>query len=296
MKLVGFKLSIFLTVLGMSLGMVSCANSKSSSGPPPQLGSMAGAWDFTVTGLGHPVIVEAILTQDGSGNISGSGTATANGPSGSVFQGDILGSALSSATDMAVDYLDDTCSGSDNGARDLTGTINSSNQVTITFNGGGGGGSITITGTLNSSATPPFSASGTVSNPACKSNGQNFTLTGVLAGSLAGNYSGTNAGDNTDTVTLDITDTSGSLSGNGTDSKAGNFTIAGTTVGNAFSATFTPVPSGGGSIFGYFDAQLGANGSILLISFQGGSAGSCPNGVPIDNGSCLLAILAKQQG
>jgi hypothetical protein len=50
----------------------------------------------------------------------------------------------------------------------------------------------------------------------------------------------------------------------------------------------------GGSIFGYFDPQLGAKGSILLTNFQGGSAASCPNGVPIDNGSCLIAILALQ--
>jgi len=50
----------------------------------------------------------------------------------------------------------------------------------------------------------------------------------------------------------------------------------------------------GGSIFGYFDPQLGAKGAILLTSFQGANATSCPNGVPIDNSSCLIAILAMQ--
>ena len=45
---------------------------------------------------------------------------------------------------------------------------------------------------------------------------------------------------------------------------------------------------------GYFDPQLGSKGSILLTSFLGGSATTCPNGVPIYDGSCLLGILDLQ--
>lgn len=291
------KIKLAILVLFGTLGMVACGGGTTSSKtttPPPQLGSMAGAWDFTVSGGSgsHPIAIEAVLTQDNSGNISSNGTATANGPSGNFFEADILGSSLSTATDVAVDYLGDTC-GADTGTRSITGTINSSSQVTISTSNGGSF-STTITGSLNSSANPPFTGSGTVNAPGCKSNGQAFTMTGVLASSLTGTFSGTSAANNSEAITLTVTDTSGALTGNGTDSVSGNFTMTGTTVGNAFSTTLTPAPAGGGSIFGYFDPQLGAKGSILLINFQSGNAVNCPSGVPIDNGSCLIAVLAMQ--
>jgi hypothetical protein len=156
----------------------------------------------------------------------------------------------------------------------------------------GGVLTVTITGTLDPSAKPPFSGTLTNSGP-CGFAG-NFPITGVLASSLTGVYSGTSAANNTETITLNVTDTNGSLSGSGNDSNTGNFTMTGTTVGNAFWTTINPAPGVGGAIFGYFDPQLGAKGSILLTSFQSANAASCPNGVPIDNGSCLITILAMQ--
>lgn len=280
-----------LAVTILLLELVACIGGHSNVPPP---GSMAGAWDFTATGGSgnHPIAVEAILTQDNSGNFSGAGTVTANGPAGNFFEADIFGSSLSTATDMAVDFLGDTCSGSDSGNRSLSGTINSSNQVTLTVSSGGSL-TVTVNGTLDASATPPFSGSGTISAPGCKSDGQTFTLTGSLASSLTASYSGTSASDNTDTISVTLTDTNATLSGNGTDTKNGNFTVTGTAVGNAFSATLV-FSGGNSSTFGYFDPQLGSKGSILLVSFEGGSATTCSNGVPIDNGSCLIAILAKQ--
>ncbi len=150
-------------------------------------------------------------------------------------------------------------------------------------------------GALNSSATPPFSRTVALSG-VCGANGGSPVITGVLTSSLTGTYSGTSASDNTETITVTVTDTNGSLGGNGTDSKLGNFTLTGTTVGNAFSATvtFPSSPGNNGPVFGYFDPQLGAKGSILLTSFQGGSGTTCPSGVPIDNGLCLIGILAMQ--
>jgi hypothetical protein len=287
---------LLLLIVAFTLGMAGCFDTGGSPKPKPTPGSMAGAWDFTVVAgsNAHPIAVEAILTQDSSGNISGTGTVTASGPAGNVFQADIFGSSLANAADIAVDFLGDTCS-ADDGTRTLTGTINSSNQVTIAFNGGGAS-TATFQGTLNESATPPFSGTVTVSAPGCKSDGQTATATGVLGSSLTGNYSGTSASDNTEAITASVTDTTGNLTGSGTDSKAGNFTLAGTTVGNAFSATltFATSPSNNGPVFGYFDPQVGSKGSILLVGFQGGTATTCPNGVPIDNGSCLIAILAMQ--
>jgi hypothetical protein len=295
METLRLKLSFVVIAFSLSLGMVACGGgtSTTTTTPPPKLGSMAGTWDLTATGgNGNPIAVEAVLAQDGSGNISGSGTVTATGPSGNMFEADIFGASLSSAADVAIDYLGNTC-GTDSGNRGLSGTIDASNKVTLTYSVGGSL-TVVITGTLNSSATPPFSGSLTISAPGCKSDGQTGSVTGVLAGSLSGTYSGASAADNTETITLTLTDTSGTLSGNGSDTKTGNFTISGATVGNAFSATLVPPPSDGGSVFGYFDPQLGAKGSILLTSFQGGTATSCSSGVPIDNGSCLIAILAKQ--
>ncbi len=212
MKFLGFRLSVFLFVLSLlgCLETVACGGGSSASlNPPPKLGSMAGAWDFTASSAGgHPVAVEAILTQDGSGNISGTGTVTASGPAGNVFQADILGSSLATAADIAVDYLGNTC-GADNGTRSITGTINSSNQVTFTFSGGSE--TVTINGTLKASTTPPFSGSFAVSAPGCNSNGQTGTISAVLASSLTGSYSGTSASDNTETITVSVTDTSGGL-------------------------------------------------------------------------------------
>lgn len=119
-----------------------------------------------------------------------------------MFQADLKGSTLSNVFDMAVDFFGDT-RGTDNGIRSLTGTINSSNQVTLNFNVGGSF-TVTINGTLNSSGLPSFSGTGTVSGPACASNGQAVPTTGVLAGSLAGSYSGASASDSTAIITMNL--------------------------------------------------------------------------------------------
>src|SRR5207253_8910693 len=120
------------------------------------------------------------------------------------------------------------------------------------------------------------------------------TVTGVLASiPPTGTYGGTSAADSTETIFTALTDTTGSLTGSGSDSKLGNFTLTGNAVGNAFSATLTysSSPSSSGPIFGYYDMKLGAgSGSILLVSFQGANATSCPNGEPRFNTSCLIAI------
>jgi hypothetical protein len=263
--------------------------------PPPVLPSMAGPWDFTATGgNGNPVEVEANLTQDGLGNLSATGTVSATGPAGNLVEVDVFGSSLSTATGMAIDYLGNTC-GADNGNRSLTGTIDSSSHATLTYNVGGSF-TVTISGTLSPSAKPPFSGSFTVSAPGCKSNGQTGTSTGVLASLFTGSYSGTSASNGTEAISMTLTGTNTSLSGNGTDSKNGNFTILGNVVSNVFGGGFvgpgSPVTDAG--FFGYFDPQLGSKGSILLATFQGGAATTCPNGVPVDNGSCLIAILAMQ--
>lgn len=291
------RFCVAAVAVALLLEMMACGGGSSNTNitPPPTPGSMAGAWDFTATGgLGQPVAVEAILTEDSKGNLSASGTVTATGPAGSVSGIDVFGSSLASASDIAVDYLGNTCA-NDDGNRKITGTIDSSNAVNLTFDVGGSF-TIAITGTLAASANPPFSGTFSVAAPGCKANGQSGNVTAVMAGSLAGTYSGTNAADNAETISATVTDTNGTLSANGTDSVLGAFTLSGTTVANAFSATLTfPTnPGASGPVFGYFDPKLGAKGSVLLTSFQGGNAVSCPSGVPIDNGSCLIGVLALQ--
>jgi hypothetical protein len=261
----------------------------------PTSGSMAGAWDFTaISGsTPHPVAVEAVLTQDSSGNISGTGVVTASGPAGNVFQADLIGSSLSNVFDMAVDFLGDTCS-TDNGIRSLTGTIDSSNQVTLNFDVGGSF-TVTIHGVLNSSGLPSFSGTGTVSGPACASNGQTAPITGIVASSLAGSYSGVSTSDSTEIITMNLTeDSKGNISGDGADSTNGSFTISGSAVGNAFSATLMFPSSNNVSVFGYYDPQLGLKGSILLTRFEGAGTSTCSDGLPSHNGSCLIGILARQ--
>ena len=308
MKSLALKLSAGLLVLALLLALVACGFIKGSGGkltPPPLLPDMGGSWDFTVPGgNGNPVEIEAILVQATGGTLSANTIVSPTGPgqstNGIVFEVDILGSSLSTATDMSTDYLGNTC-GPDNGNRSLIGMIDASGHVTLTYDAGGSF-NVAINGTFSASATPPFSGSFTVSAPGCKSNGQTGTITGVLASSLTGTYSGTSASDNTETITMALTETNnnngftGSITGNGTDNKNGNFTFDANVVGNILGgASLGPGPGGNGTtVYGYFDPQLGAKGSILFTSFQGGSATSCPNGVPIDNGSCLLAILALQ--
>jgi hypothetical protein len=311
-KSLALKLSAGLLVLAWLLTLVGCGFAKGAGGklsPPPNLPQMAGSWDFTaVGGNGNLVALEAVLFQGGPagpGDLSGSITVNSFGGPGAttnsaMFEVDISGSSLSTATDMAIDYLGNAC-GSDDGNRTLAGTINSSSQVALTYNVGGSS-TIAINGTFNASATPPFSGSFTVSAPGCKSNGQTGTITGVLASSLTGTYSGTSASDNTEAITMTVTEAAGSdpgsngITGNGTDSKNGTFTVSAGLLGNFFEGNFTGPgsPYSNGFFFGYFDPQLGAKGSIMLTSFQGGSATTCPNGVPVDNGSCLIAVLALQ--
>src|SRR4029077_10077956 len=188
---------------------------------------------------------------------------------------------------------------SDNGNRTLAGNIDASSHVAFTYDIGGSS-TVTISGTLSTSAPPPFSGTFTIAAPGCTSDGQTGTITGVVATSLTGSYSGTSVSDSADTITMTLTDTptvfGGNVSGNGTDSKNGGFTVSGGAIGNFFegSLVVSGSPDNNGTVFGYFDPQLGTKGSLLLTSFQGGGATSCPNGVPIDNGSCLLAVLTMQ--
>jgi hypothetical protein len=259
---------------------------------------MAGQWEFTVTNAKGrvPFVIEANLNQDHHGNISATGSVTASGPSGSVSDVFIWGPSLSATFAVSLDYLGFTCNGTDNGDRSITGSVNASNQVTLTQNIGGSQ-LVTITGTMNNSATPPTPPfTGTLtSSGACGGSGS-ASVTGQFPVVIySGTYSGTSAADSTETISLNLTvGTSGSLTGSGTDSKLGNFTLAGNAVGSAFSATMTYASSPGnsGPVFGYFDRQLGTNGSILLVSFVGLNSTSCPNGEPYYQGTCEIAIVA----
>jgi len=259
---------------------------------------MAGSWDFTLTSTsfnGDSDALEAILAQDTSGNISASGPATANGPSGNVFLIFLIGADPSSATNMGVDFMGAACGGNDDGSRNMTGTINSSNQVTLTL-ARGGAQTITITGTLTASATPPFSGTFTISAPGCGSDGDTGNVTGSMAGTFAGNYAGTPYNNNTDNITFSLTTgTNDSFTGSGNDSQSGPFTLSGTTVGNAAYVTNT---AGGQntSLLSYYDPQLGTKGSIFSSLFAGGNATSCPNGAPLPGAGagCLYAIFAQQ--
>ena len=290
-----FKVLSHLLVLTASLGLVACGALGGGGGNSSAItGYMGASWDFTVTNAqGHvPLVIEANLTQDGQGHISGTGSVTASGPAGNVTDVFIWGPSLSATYAVSLDYLGYSCSGSDSGDRSITGTINSSNQVTLTQNIGGSG-TATITGTLNNSATPPFT--GTLTSSASCGGGSS-SVVGTLARDFVGTYTGTSAVDSTETITMNLSDTSGSITGNGTDNKLGSFTLAGNALGNAFSATITYATSPGnsGPVYGYYDPQLGANGSILLASFAGVNVTSCPNNEPSYQYSCQIAILALQ--
>lgn len=257
---------------------------------------MAGAWDFTATINGSNnfiIALDAILAQDASGNISATGSVTSNGPSGNVFSAALIGSSLPSVTNISVDYLGNACGNKDNGTRSLTGTIDSSNKVNLTFDNGGE--AVTITGTLNASATPAFSGTFTVSAPGCNNDGDTGNLTGVMASAQSGNYAGTPVGNSGDNITFSLSGgANNSLSGSGTDTANGPFTLNGTSVGNMFSLTVTPSGGQAFTLLGYYDPQLGSQGSALPAVPVGPGATSCPNGTTLNGESCLFAIFAKQ--
>lgn len=298
------KLALALAMCLLLVGMEGCGGSGSNNNSKQQLtpGSMAGSWDFTLTSAdfakGNEVVaLGSLLAQDNSGNVSASGPVTANGPSGSVFLAFLTGSSLANATNIGVDFLGAACGGQDDGTRNLTGTINSSNQVTVALHRGGSQ-TINITGTFNASATPPFSGTFTISAPGCGSDGDTGTVTGAAATSVTGSYSGSPYNNSADNVTFNLTaGSNNTYTGSGTDSQSGGFTLAGNSVGN--SSLVTSTPSGGGNatnFFTYYDPQLGAKGSVLALVFLGANNTSCPNGAPppIGGGGCLYAIFAKQ--
>lgn len=304
---VGLKPSLcVLTVISL-LALAACSfkGSGGKPSPTPVYPPVAGTWDFTATATdGSLMALEAVLVWGtGPGDLSGTMTVNSFGGPGAItnsamFEVSIVGASLASATGIAIDYLGNAC-GSDNGNRNLTGGIDLSGKVTLAYDVGGSS-TITINGTFSSSATPPFSGSFTVSAPGCKSNGQTGRITGVIASSLTGTFSGTSASDPTDTIAITLTDTSSgtdfnSFSGSGS-SKTGNFTLSGGLLGNFIEGSMSGPgsPSSNNLFFGYFDPRLGSKGSLLLTDFQSGTATSCPNGVPIENGSCLIAILAMQ--
>jgi hypothetical protein len=298
MKFFGFRLSVCWLVLAVSLGLVACGGYGGASYSSIN-GYMTGPWDFTVTNAkgNVPFVIEANLNQDHHGNISATGSVTANGPAGNVSDVFIFGS-LSTANGIAVDYLGFTCTGTDSGDRSITGTVNPSNQVTLNQNVGGTAVA-TITGTLDNFAPYPTPAfTGTLTSSGTCGGGGSATVTGQYLTSipLTGHYAGTSAADNTENIVMAITNTNGSLTGDGSDSKLGNFTLTGNAVGNAFSATLTysSSPGNSGPVFGYYDMKLRAGPSILLVSPLGANATSCPNGEPRYNNSCLIAILAAQ--
>ncbi len=296
MRFFGFRPSVCWVVLAVSLALVACGGIGGGPSYSSINGYMTGPWDFTVTNAkGHvPFVIEANLTQDHHGNLSATGSVTADGPTGDVSDVSISGSPLSAVNGIAVDYLGYTCTGSDSGDRSMTGTLNSSNQVTLNQNDGGTA-VLTITGTLDNSATPAFTGTFT-SSGTCGGNAT-ATVTGqyLISMPLTGNYAGTSAVDNSENIVMALTNTNGALTGDGSDSTLGNFTLTGNAVGNAISATLTysSSPGSNGQVYGYYDRELGARGSILLVSPLGENA-TCPNGEPRYNTSCLIAILAMQ--
>src|SRR6266852_5407661 len=262
MKFFGFRLSVCWFVLAVSLGLVACRYGGASYSSIN--GYMTGPWDFTVTNAKGvvPFVIEANLLQDHHGNISAKGSVTANGPAGDVSDVFIFGSSLFPVKGIAEDYLGFTCPGTDSGDRSITGGVNSSNQVTLNQNVGGTAVA-TITGTLDNFATPPTPPfTGTLtSSGICGGNGTGTaTVTGQYLTSipLTGHYAGISAADNTENIVMAITNTNGSLTGDGSDSKLGNFTLTGNAVGNAFSATLTysSSPGNSGPVFGYYDMKL----------------------------------------
>lgn len=280
-----------LLVLTASLGLTACGG-LGGGGNSSITGYMAASWDFTVTNAKGrvPYVVEANLTQDHHGNISGAGSVTANGPTGNVFDMSIWGTSLSTTYAVSVDYLGFSCNGTDSGDRSISGTINSSNQVTLNWNIGGSG-IVTITGTLNNSASPPFTGTVT-SSGACA--GSNATVVGTIVTLPSSNYSGTSSVDSTENIVVALTNNNGSLTGSGSDSKLGNFTLTGNAVAYAFSGTLTYAssPANNGPVFGYYDPKLGPAGSILLVSFAGANVTNCPNGEPGYQYTCQIATLA----
>ena len=256
-------------------------------------GYMTGEWDFIFTNSKGkvPFVIETLLNQDHHGIISATGSVNTNGPSGNVITVFISGGSLSATRAVFLDYLGFTCNGSDTGDRSITGSINPSNQVTLNWNIGGSEVA-TITGTMDNSASPQFTGTYSTSGTC---GGGSGTVTGRLAVVVpSGTYTGISAADSTENISLAATATNGSISGNGTDSKLGNFTLTGNTVGLAFSGTLTYAssPANNGPVFGYYDSQLGVGGSILLVSFGGVNSATCPNGEPDFQGTCEIATLA----
>jgi hypothetical protein len=297
MKSLGFRLSVcwlglaLLATLEIACGALGGGKSSAING------YMTGAWDFIVTNPtnGHiPFIIEANLNQDHKGNISSTGSVTANGPAGNAFDLFIFGGSLSTPEGIAVDYLGYTCNGVDSGDRSITGSVNSSNQVTFTQNDGGTL-LMTITGTLDNSAMPPFTGTLTAATGGACAGPGSFSVIGLYPASVfTGTYAGTSAADPTESISVSITNTNGTLTGTGSDSKLGSFTLTGNAVGDALSATLTYATSPGssGPVYGYFDQQIGGGGSIVLISFNGINT-PCPTGTGSYNGTCQLATLAR---
>lgn len=295
MKLIGLRLSfcrIFLALLGI-LVMPACGGYGGGGSYSSISETMAGPWDFTVTNAKGrvPYVVQANLSQDHHGGISATGSVTTNGPAGNVSTVFTGGSSLSALNAIFLDYPGFTCNGSDTGDRSVTGSINSSSQVTLKWNIGGSE-VVTITGTMNHAANPPFTGT-FASSGTC--GGGSGTIVGKWPTTIIpGTYSGTSSVDSAEAITITLTNTVSSLTGNGTDSKLGNFTLAGNIVGDAFSATMTYAssPANSGPVFGYFDPQLGTIGSILLVSYVGQNTTSCPNNELYFQGTCQIAILA----
>ena len=282
-----------LLVLAALLGLPACGPFGNGTSYSSLSETMAGSWDFTVTNAKGrvPFVIEAILNQDHHGNISSTGSATTNGPAGNVSTVFTFTQSLSALNAIFLDYLGFTCNGSDTGDRSITGSIDSSSNVTLTWNIGGSA-VMTITGTMNHAANPPFS--GTFATTGACGGGSGTIVGNWLAFVRPGNYTGTSSVDSTEAISLTVSGANGPLTGSGTDSKLGSFTLSGNSVGDFLSATITYAssPSNSGPVFGYFDPQLGNSGSIFLVSYLGQNSTTCPNGEPYSQGTCQIAILA----
>lgn len=292
MKYCAFKIASFVLVVAASISLPACGPFGNGTSYSSLHETMAGSWDFTVTNSKGrvPFVIEAILNQDHHGNISSTGSVTTNGPTGNVTDVLIVGSSLSTAIAISLDYPGFTCNGSDTGDRSMTGSIDSSNHVTLTWNIGGSG-ALTITGTMNHATNPPFTGT-LAATGTCGTN--SWSIVGNWPVYVRpGNYTGTSAADSTEAISLTLNGSNGPMSGTGTDSKLGSFTLTGNAIGNFLSAniTYASSPSNDGPVFGYFDAQLGP-GSLFLVSYLGQNSMTCPNGETWYQGTCEIATLS----
>ncbi len=230
------KAVVAIVISALSLVLVSCSSSKSST-PTPAIPNISGAWEFQAMSTSNATTFTGIEVALKEGLMVVNGLQQPNGQVSASGASQIAFVAVNPTAATVV--FGGNCASTGDGSDNLIGTADSLGGP-FNFSYSENGNVFNVTGTLSGDGKS-FTGTYTSSSGNCTDSG---SVTGVAVPKLSGSYAGqfTLPDGTSENVTVSLSESSSSvLSANiiGTSPVVINLTLTGSATGNAFAVQGT---------------------------------------------------------